>query len=182
VLGLAIVFLAVVNIAVVVLARISAMVAGPVERLVLASRELAMERFDHRVQLSQRDEFDELARAFNALAEQLGANERRRLETLGQVSLALNHELNNAMAIIELQLRLIAGSSAGDAGAERSLGRIHQSLQRMNQALASLKHIRRIVLTPYLGGVKMLDLKRSAETGDAQPPAEAAEADWRGWL
>jgi hypothetical protein len=38
---------------------------------------------------------------------------------------------------------------------------IHESLARMTVTLERLKHVRRIVLTDYTEGTKMLDLERS---------------------
>ncbi|MDD4889899.1 MAG: HAMP domain-containing protein [Phycisphaerae bacterium] len=180
-LGLCIVFLVVINVAMLVLGHVSAMVVRPVERLVQASRELAAENFDHRIELNEDDEFDELAHAFNALAAQLGANERRRMETLAQVAMAMNHELNNATSIIDLQLRLMGPSTRGNVAAEKCFARIRESLDRMTECVQLLTNIRRIVLTDYTLGVKMLDLRRSADVED-NPAADAASPpDWRGW-
>lgn len=163
VLGLAIAFLLLINISILLLLRAASMVLSPVERLVEASRALAREEFDHRVNLEQQDEFAELANAYNSLAAELQQNEQRRLEMLGQVALTLNHELNNAMAIIELQLELLHRSSKGDPKQEKYLRQIRESLERMQQTVDSLKRVRRIVLTDYVGGVKMLDLQRSVQ-------------------
>jgi nitrate/nitrite-specific signal transduction histidine kinase len=171
VIGIAIGFLLVINLTVMMLLRVASLILQPVDKLVEASRQLAMERFDHRVEVGQNDEFGELARAYNRLAEQLEHNEQRRLETLKQMALTLNHELNNAMAVIDLQLRLLRRTADRDEGSGRCLMQIHQSLQRMAGVVESIKHIRRIVLTDYTDGVKMLDLARSV--GDEDDPAEA---------
>lgn len=161
VLGLALVFLAVINISVMVLLRMTSMVLRPVEQLVEASRRLAQEQFDYRVHVPQKDEFGELAAAYNQLAEQLQSNERRKLETLAQAAIMLNHELNNASAIIKLQLQLLERQSGGEPGFERCLRQINESLSRMTATLEALKHVRRIVLTDYSPDTKMLDLQRS---------------------
>ena len=90
-------------------------------------------------------------------------SELRRMEVLHQVAVAVNHELNNCVATIGLQLRL-AGRRAGDCpGLAQSLCQIDQSLQRITAAVQSLRNVRRIVLTDYLPGTKMLDLRRSSE-------------------
>ena len=47
--------------------------------------------------------------------------------------------------------------------------------RRMVGAVESLKHVRRIVLTDYVSGVKMLDLERSV-LAEQQPDAPAAKA------
>jgi signal transduction histidine kinase len=88
--------------------------------------------------------------------------EEQRINVLGQVALALNHDLNNAMATIELQLVMLGRGTAGDLQAERRLRTIHDELRRMKATVQSLRSARRIVLTEYSPGMKMLDLERSA--------------------
>ena len=169
VLALTLVFLVLINAAIVILLRMSTMVLKPVERLLEATRQLGQERFEYRVDLDSKDEFDELARAYNSLAGQLQLNEQRKLETLGQVATTLNHELNNAVAIIELQLQLLSRQAGGNARVEKCARQIHDSLARMTRTVDLLKRVRRIVLTDYVSGVKMLDLEKSAQE---QAPAE----------
>jgi len=167
VLGLSIAFLLVIDVAVLVLWRTAAMILRPVDRLIVATRELAEEHFDHRVALDRKDEFDQLGLAYNRLAEQLQARETHKVEVLGQMARTLNHELNNAIAIIELQLTLLQENADGREGTEKCLRQIRENLERMTRTVQSLKHIRRIVLTEYPGGQKMLDLERSLQT---EPP------------
>jgi len=175
VLSLGVVFLVVINVAVLVLFRVAGMVLRPVEKLVAASRELGRERFDHRVEIGAGGgEFDELGRAYNDLAARLQTNERRRIEMMGQVALTLNHELNNAMAMIELQLQLLSRRVTNGEPIENALRRIGEALARMGQTVQSLKHIKRIVLTDYVEGTKMLDLARSTEAEPAEEGAAAA--------
>ncbi len=171
VLGLTLAALVMVNVAVFVLLRTAQVVLKPVAELVEGSRELAAERFEHRVKIDQQDEFGELARAYNRLAEQLQANEERKAEALRQLAVTLNHDLNNAMATIEMQLSLLdrqSGSSLRLAGYFRD---IHSALGRMGRTVASLKHIRRVVLTEYVDGQKMIDLGRSV----VEPPRDVNE-------
>jgi signal transduction histidine kinase len=101
------------------------------------------------------------------------------METLGQVALAMNHEINNAINIIELQLRLLEQKTPAGPGPQRCLQQIHESLRRMTNTVHALKSVRRIVLTDYLPGVKMLDLERSqvsdADERAGPPQPEQAE-------
>lgn len=177
-LGIAAGFLIVINASIVALLRVSMTILRPVDALVEASRQLALGHFEHRVELEQRDEFDELAGAFNHLAQQLQANEQRRLETLNQAGLMLNHELNNAMTTIGLQLRLLSRQTAGNVAGEKCLRQIQESLDRMAKTVEALKHLRRVVLTDYVSGVKMLDLQRSvAEEASAQADVGSESLD-----
>jgi methyl-accepting chemotaxis protein len=170
-------FVLVINVSVIFLSGIAGMILKPIDRLVEASRRLAQEEFSHRVELKGRDEFTELGRAYNGLAEQLQANESRKIETLQQVARTLNHELNNAIAIIQFQLALAARGSNGALEAGR-LREIQQALSRMSATVAALTRVRRIVLTDYLSGVKMLDLEASVaeESVSELAPANAPSA------
>jgi signal transduction histidine kinase len=166
VMGLTAIFLVLINVSIIALLRMAGMILRPVEKLVEATRELGRERFDYRVEIDQKDEFDELATAYNSLAGQLQSNEQRKLEMLGQVALTLNHELNNAAAIIELQLQLLGRQTGGNASLGKYAQQIRDSLHRMTRTVELLKHVRRIVLTDYISGVKMLDLERSVSIDD----------------
>jgi signal transduction histidine kinase len=176
VLALAIVFLLLINISVIVLLRMGSMIVQPVEKLLGATRELGSEHFEYRVRLDQKDEFDELARAYNSLAEQLQANERKRIETLAQAAVTMNHELNNAISIIDLQLSVLGRQTTGNPALEKCLRQIHESLERVTSTVQSLKNVRRIVLTDYIPGTKMLDLQRCVQQEDDAAASAAAAA------
>ena len=170
VVALGVVFVLVINLSIVLLVRMATLILRPVEKLLVATREMSRGNYYHRVQLDEADEFNELAGAYNALAERMQSTENLRMEVLAQAGLALNHDLNNAMATIELQLGLLGRSAGGDVHAERRLRTIQDSLARMKGTVQSLKNVRRIVLTDYGPGVKMLDLERSAEDSGGGPP------------
>ncbi|MHC4992948.1 MAG: HAMP domain-containing protein [Planctomycetota bacterium] len=166
-------FLVLLNASIIVVLRAAIMVLKPVNKLVEASRRLGREEFDHRVTVDRTDEFGELAQAYNGLAEQLQTNEERKVETLKQVARTLNHELNNAISTIELQLTVVDRRKGDDQAVAKPLRQIHQSLGRMADTIDALKRVRKIVLTDYLSGVKMLDLERSVEE-DSPPGTPAA--------
>lgn len=133
------------------------------ETLTDASRRLARRGFDHRIKLPKGDEFGELAESYNQLAAELLRSEPQRLEPLHQVARTPNHELNNPISIIELQLRKLETSPGDAIRAAGSLRPIHETLRRITGTVEAQKHVRRIVLTDYVAGVKMLDLERSVE-------------------
>ena len=165
---LAVVFIVLINLSVLTLLRMASMVVGPVDRLVEATRELARERFDYRVDLQRQDEFGELAVAFNGLAERLEENERKKLESVHQLAIALNHELNNVATMISLQTQLIGRQSGGNSTLEKYTRQIQESLERMSRTMEAIKHLKRIVLTEYTQGVQMLDIERSAAEGGSE--------------
>lgn len=173
---LAAIFVILINASILLLIRAASSILRPVDRLVDASRHLADEEYDYRVEVGRTDEFDELAQGFNNLAEHLEQNEQRKVETLRQVARMLNHELNNAIAIIKLQLRIVEKSSAYNPESSEQLNLIHDTLHKMNQTVTSLAHVRRVVLTDYIKGVQMLDLKLSSlEQSPSDDNAEEAK-------
>jgi HAMP domain-containing protein len=167
VLGLTVAALIMLNTTIFVLLNLAQMVLRPVASLVEGARELAAEHFEHRVTVEGQDEFGELALSYNRLAEQLRANEERKTETLRQLAVTLNHGLNNAMSIIELQLGMLDRQAGGNPTLAKHLREIRGCLNRMAGIVASLKNIRRVVLTDYAPGLKMIDLERSV--GEAEP-------------
>lgn len=160
-----------VNLSILALLRMGSMILRPVDKLVAAARELGKEKFDVRIQMETNDEFGQLAQAYNHMAEELEAAERRRMEVLGQVALTINHELNNVVNIIELQLVLVSKRAEGGGALEGYLKQIRESLGRMTKVVDELRHARRIVLTDYTAGMKMIDLHRSVESFDAPEQA-----------
>ena len=103
------------------------------------------------------------------MAGQLALNEQRKIETLQQVAVALNHDLNNVLSIITLQLTRMGRQSEDNPALRQQLQTVQGNLSRMAETIQSLGRIRRIVLTEYLPGQQMLDLTRSLEP--APPPA-----------
>jgi signal transduction histidine kinase len=174
VLGISLVFVLVINLSILGLLRMASMILRPVDALLEGAKQLGQERFDYRIDLSGNDEFGQLAHAYNRMADQLQANEQRKMDTLAHVALTMNHELNNSISIIQLQLRLIDRRIGNDAAQEKSLMQIRDSLGRMASTVEALKHVRRIVLTDYTPGTKMLDLRRSVDADEPATPAMAA--------
>ncbi|MHC4975042.1 MAG: HAMP domain-containing protein [Planctomycetota bacterium] len=166
IIGLTIAALFMANVSVLVLLRMGGIILRPVTALVEGSRHLANEEFSHRVEVCEPVEFGELARAYNDLAARLEQNEQRRMEVLQQLAVSLNHELNNVLGIIELQLGMLDRRSGYDRDMAVHFKQIRENLGRMARIVESLKHLRRIVVTEYPDGSKMLDLSKSVEADD----------------
>lgn len=168
IIGLTVAALMMTNIAIYVLVRTANMILRPVGQLIEGSRELAHERFENRILITNTGEFAELASAYNSLAEQLQSNEQKKVKALQQLAVTLNHELNNVINAIELQLRIVNRRTGGDPQLGAHLADIHNNLERMARTVASLRSVRRVVLTDYLPGESMVDLLRSTAAED--PP------------
>jgi nitrogen fixation/metabolism regulation signal transduction histidine kinase len=175
VLVLAVIAILVINLSIVALLRLTLMILRPVESLVGAAHDLGQGHFDRRVEIKGNDEFGQLAEAYNRMAEQLQAAEQRRMEVMSQVALTMNHELNNLINIIELQLTLLSRRTGEAETQQAHLKQIRASLDKITRVVDALKHARRIVLTDYMAGVKMLDLRKSTQESDLEDQTVAAQ-------
>jgi len=161
-LGLSIGFILILNMVILSFIRVISTVQRPMDLLVRTAR--SVDSGDAAgVDLDRDDEFGQLADILNRMAKQVQATEESRLAVLGQVATAMNHELNNAINIIELQLKLLSRQSDSPQ-IQTHIKKINETIQRMTRAVEALRQARRIVLTDYPGGTKMLDLQRSAES------------------
>jgi HAMP domain-containing protein len=164
VIAMIVVFLIVINVAVGLILRAASVVVRPIEQLVIATREIGEGRFAHRVEVASngsQDEFMELSAALNKMAAKLESGQAQQMETLGQIARAMNHEINNVVSIINLQLQLLARQSVAMPELRPRLTQINDCLDRMTRVVRSLQNVRRFVLTDYLPGVKMLDLDQA---------------------
>ncbi len=83
--------------AVVVSLALSARIAGPVRRVVVAARRIAQGHYAERVPVDDPGEVGELASAFNQMTGSLEATERRRLQLVGDVA----HELRTPLTTLD---------------------------------------------------------------------------------
>jgi putative nucleotidyltransferase with HDIG domain len=90
---------------------------GPLERLQLATKKLAAESFDSRVDVRSGDEFQELAASFNSMAGQLG-KQFQALRTIQQIDEAILGSLNRDEildAVLDRLPHLVPGHSCAIA-------------------------------------------------------------------
>jgi signal transduction histidine kinase len=73
---------------------------SPLREMVAASKAMARGEYDRRVTATSQDEIGELARAFNAMAEQLALDDRLRRDLVANVS----HELRTPIAALRVKL------------------------------------------------------------------------------
>lgn len=83
--------------AVVVSLALSARIAGPVSRMVIAARRIAAGHYAERVPVEMEGEVGELAAAFNQMSSSLEGTERRRLDLVGDVA----HELRTPLTTLD---------------------------------------------------------------------------------
>lgn len=166
IIALTIAALVMTNVAIIMLVRTANMILRPVENLLEGSRRLANEQFDYRIKNAPEGEFGELAGAYNTLADQLALNEQKKVKALQHLAVTLNHEVNNVINAIELQLQIVNRRASLDSQLCARFADIHANLERIARTIASLRNVRRIVLTDYMPGEPMLDLQRSTAVDD----------------
>jgi signal transduction histidine kinase len=116
--------------------------ASPVERLRLATRQLASGDLNVRVLPAlkgRQDDLGLLAADLDTMAERL----RLLLETKQQLLHDVSHELRSPLARLQLALSLARREDRGDGGVERHLARIEREAQRLEALIArTLKLVR----------------------------------------
>jgi len=158
-----------VAVAAVVTFLMSRRILSPVESLAQAARGLSKGDFSQRVKVDSKDEFGELAIAFNAMAEDLERTEQLRRNLVADVA----HELRTPLSNIQGHLEAIrdgllpAEPATFDSIYEEVLllARLVEDLQELTLAEAGQ-------LTLLRHPADVADIARRAASA-AQPPAEA---------
>ncbi|MBI3271948.1 MAG: response regulator [Planctomycetes bacterium] len=131
---------------------------------------------------------DLASRLFHLEKEILAAHEEvvrtERLAALGELALAVRHQMNNALTALQGNLELLVRCREELAPrAQKLAGAAHASCQRMIEAMKRLADIRDDRTIEYLDGQKMTDLSLSGDGSDLPPasplfgsPAEAPPA------
>ncbi|GAA0485307.1 HAMP domain-containing sensor histidine kinase [Streptomyces olivaceiscleroticus] len=144
---------------------------APLDEMTDVTRAMAAGDYTRRVHGSRRDEFGELAEAFNRMAADLEAVDTHRKELVANVS----HELRTPIAALRAVLEnVVDGVSEADPETMRTalsqterLGRLVEhllDLSRLDNGVIPL-HARRFEVWPYLSGVlKEANMSRSAST------------------
>lgn len=111
---------------------------------------LAAQDFRAEIPIHSKDELGELAEAFNAMAvslrearnEQQREFQRDKLSALGELSLAMAHEIRNPIGVINTASRLL--ESASDKNKQAELRRvIHEESVRLDQFLKDFQQLAR---------------------------------------
>jgi len=129
---------------------LSRVVVRPVEYLHNAVMKLAAQDFRTDIPIHSRDELGELARAFNAMADSLReARDQQQLEfrrdklsALGELSLAMAHEIRNPIGIINTASKLL--ETTEDPSRRSEMRRvIREESQRLNHLLNDFQQLAR---------------------------------------
>ncbi len=171
---------------------------APLDEMTEVTRAMANGNYTRRVRAAQRrDEFGDLATAFNRMAADLEAVDTHRKELVANVS----HELRTPIAALRAVLEnVVDGVSEADPETMRVALRQTQRLGRLVDQLLDLSrldngvvplHVRRFEVWPYLAGIlKEASMAKGAESQsgahtrtdvhlnlDVSPPELTAHAD-----
>jgi signal transduction histidine kinase len=130
---------------------LSRIVVRPVEDLRNGVMQLAAQDFRPTVPVRSRDELGDLARAFNAMAESLreARDEQRRefhkdkIAALGELALALAHEIRNPIGVINSACSML-GKTGQSAHKQQDLVRmVHEETGRLDHLLKDFQQLAR---------------------------------------
>ena len=144
--------------------------ARPVEDLAALTRAFGAGDLSRRSNSARRDEIGDLERAFDEMADRIGALRRSEKELLANVS----HELRTPLARIRLALELVRD---GAAGADSYLTDIEDDLAELEQLLDGILTAARLDLARGGSGDTLPPLKSEAVEG--RKLVGAAEARFR---
>jgi PAS domain S-box-containing protein len=88
--------------------------------------------------------------------------QREKLETVLEIAGAVCHELNQPLMALSGYHELIRFNLDEQSPANKNLGKAHKQIQRMTDITSRLMSITRYETCGYAGGVKILDLEKSA--------------------
>ncbi|MFD7235031.1 sensor histidine kinase [Streptomyces syringium] len=166
---------------------------APLDEMTEVTRSMAHGDYTRRVGGGRRDEFGDLAKAFNRMAADLEAVDTHRKELVANVSHELRTPIAGLRAVLE---NVVDGVSAADPETMRTALRQTERLGRLVEQLLDLSrldngvvplHARRFEVWPYLAGV-LKEASMAAGTSprarkdvhlhlDVQPPELTAHAD-----
>jgi signal transduction histidine kinase len=110
----------------------------PLREMAAAAQTIAKGRYGMRVRATSRDEVGELARAFNAMAADLGEVDRQRRELIANVSHELRTPITGLQAVLE---NIVDGVSAPDLA---TLGTALNQTERLGRLVAQLLDLSRL--------------------------------------
>ena len=105
---------------------------SPVRRLAEGTRALSLRRFDTRIPVESSDELGQLARDFNAMAEQLEQYEKRQKRWLTDIS----HELRTPLAILIGEIEALQDGVRNPD--EKSLASLHLEASHLQRIVSDL--------------------------------------------
>lgn len=88
----------------------------------------------------------------------------QKLETLAQVAVSVNHEINNPLCSISANAEVLKGIlTDADSKVIRKIDIIIKEVERIKQVVDKLTRATRVISTDYISGIKMIDINESSD-------------------
>lgn len=119
--------------------------------------------------------FGTLAIAVGSLSEQLHgfynrALRNERMATIGQLAIAIQHEMNNALTVVVTESQLLAAAAEQFTDSQReSLVAIQDAATRLSRQVEQLGSVVDAPMTTYSSGIQMLDLDAARGRPETPP-------------
>jgi signal transduction histidine kinase len=118
-------------------------ITGPVAELLAATRKIKAGKLEYRIEEKLKDEFGELADAFNEMAVSLKdqynrLQETERLAVVGELSAGMAHEIKNPMAGIKVSMEVLSRDSPLNPEDKEILHRVIEEIDRITALLKGL--------------------------------------------
>ena len=138
-----------VGLALVVFLVLARNINGSLAKILAGMDGFNLNRFNTRIELSSRDEFQMIAESFNQLTGKLSRYHRRieklqedmikaaKLATAGQMAAGLAHEIRNPLSSIKMMAQIIRSRYLGEQG-QKELGMILEEIDRINHLVREL--------------------------------------------
>ncbi|MGA1864660.1 MAG: response regulator [bacterium] len=95
--------------------------------------------------------------------------EARKLETLAQIAVSVNHEINNPLCSISANAEMLKTHiDNSDDSVLRKIDIILKEVDRIKQVISKLSNATRVISMEYISGVRMLDLNKSIQSDDRE--------------
>jgi len=92
------------------------------------------------------------------------------IETLAQIAVSVNHEINNPLCSISANAEMLRTTiDSNDDMVLRKIDIILKEVDRIKQVIRKLSNATRVISMEYISGVKMLDLDKSARNNENKP-------------
>ncbi len=155
--------IAAMTVAVVFLAYlVSVRITRPIRQLEEGTRRIAQGELDLQLKIEARNELEQLAQSFHHMACELKRAQERlvkteRLAAIGEVSLAIHHEINNPLTSVMGFAEMLQQRTDLPPGVREQLIPIYEGAVRMRDIIKRLERVQDRT-TDRLGGAKMTDL------------------------
>ena len=145
---------------------VSVRITRPIRQLEEGTRRIAQGELDLQLKIEARNELEQLARSFHQMAYELKHAQERlvkteRLAAIGEVSLAIHHEMNNPLTSVMGFAEMLQQRTDLPPDVREQLILIYQGAVRMRDIIKRLERVQDRT-TDRLGGAKMTDLSEPA--------------------